>query len=864
MASKLKLLIAGSLKRGFESELDQELRSHVDQLTEDNVREGMSEDEARRQALITMGGLEQTKEECRDALGARLLADFIGDVRYAFRQVRRSRGFACVVILTLALGIGANTAVFSVLDAVLLRPLPFPDQDRLLFIYGFALTTSNFEQWKHASHSYDRFAAVSIGRAQWIGADEPEQAATADVSVDFLPLLAVSPVLGRWFGMDDFRPDADTSTIVSEEFWRGRLGGRSDVVGQRVSLDGRSCVVIGVMPARMPLPFPDRDFWLPLRSGGRARGVYALARLKPGTDAGSARSESVALAINLAPPGSIPKGHAPIQVVPILEMLVGDVRAMLFVLAGAVGFVYLIACVNVANLMLARATARSKEVSIRLALGASRGRLFRQLSTEALLLATLGAGIGLAASKWCLTITSLLLPFRVPRIEQAGINLPVLAFTASLAVLAALAFGLVPALHTGRSSLQETLRETSQGITDTRRRRALRGVLVVAEVSIALVLLIGAGLLIMTFLRLRPSEPGFNPRDRIALNVQLPSSRFPDESKKLAFVFSAMDRLRALPGVRGVGAASDLPFSGNAWLADIMIDGQKIAGTSVGTLVFCRVITPGFLHLLEMPLTVGREFAENDDSRSAGVAVVNQTFVRRFLEGNEHTALGRRLAVDMGGGRSKEFSLVGIASDARIFGNSSRARPELYLPLSQAGSAMLSFVVHVDDPMKKAALFKQALRGDDKKLMITRIQLVEDLLNSSVSDQRFNATLLGTLAAVALMLALIGTYGVLSYSAGLRVREMGIRFALGARRGQVVWLVLRQGLVLTSLGMLLGAAGAWGLTRYLESLLTEVKPRDLTTFAAAIAAWMIVAGFACLFPAVRAARVDPLLTLRSE
>ena len=693
MTSKLRSLkaaIAGLFKRKLESEIDQELQFHVDQLAEDNVRAGMSRDEARRQALVAIGGIEQTKEECRDAIGIRLLCDLAQDLHYGFRQLGRSRGFTAVVVATLALGIGANTAVFSALDAVLLSPLPFPDQDRLVFIYGFALTTANFEQWKQASHSYDRFAAVSIGPAQWIGEDEPARVATADVSVDFLPLLGVRPVAGRWFAPDDFLPDADASVIVSERFWRSKLGGSPNIAGQRVNLDGRSCAVIGVMPARTPLPFPDRDFWLPLRAGSRARGVYALARLRSGTDAESARSEALALSMNLAPPGRIPKGHTPIQVVPLLDMLVGDTRTVLLVLAVAVGFVYLIACANVANLMLARTTARNMEISIRRALGASRSRLFRQLSTEALLLAALGAGIGLAASKWFLDIMTLLLPYRVPRIEQAGVNLPVLVFAASLAFLAALAFGLVPTFQGGRSSLQATLRETSLGLTDTRRRRTLRGVLVVAEISIALVLLIGAGLLIETFLRLRPANPGFNPRDKLVLDVRLGSNRYPSASQKLAFVSSALDRLRALPGVLGVGAASDLPFSGSTWLADITIDGQKVAGTSVGTLVFCRVITPGFLRLLEIPLAAGREFNENDASHAPGVAVVNQAFVRRFFQTNERAVLDRRITVDVGDGRNVEFSLIGVAHDARMFGNSSAARPELYLPLAQAGSATLS------------------------------------------------------------------------------------------------------------------------------------------------------------------------------
>jgi putative ABC transport system permease protein len=867
MLSRFRSLAAtltALFSRRIESELEQELQFHVEELTADNLRAGMEPQEARRQALIAIGGIEKTREDYRDALGTRLLHDLVRDLSLAFRQLRRAPGFTAVVVLSLALGIGANTTVFSVVEAVLLRPLPFPDQDRLVCLYGFALTTANVEQWGEASHDYERFAAVAPEVAVWTGGDEPQRLHTASVSKGFFSLLGLEPVVGRWFGPGDFRPDSEATVIVGEQFWRNWFGSTREIVGRKVVLDGTVRTVVGVMPARTPLPFAEPDFWLPQVSSARAHGTYAVARLKRGADVESARMEALTLAARLAPAGRVPKGRVPVQVLPLIDMLVGDARSMLLALAAAVAFVYLIVCTNVANLILARATTRSKEISIRLALGAGHLRLFRQLSTESLLLAALGTAGGLVASGWLLQAMKLLLPYAVPRIGQAHLDLPVFALAVSLAAVAALVFGVAPLVAPGSRSLHDTLTETTRAITDTRRRRALRGTLVVAEVSLALVLLVGAGLLIKTFLRLRPSDPGFNPRDKLVLQVTLPSNRYPDDSDKLQFVDAAMDRLRALPGVRAVGVASDLPFTGMAWPADIVIDGQKVAGTDVGRLALGRIITPGFLRLLETPLAAGRGFDARDGASGPGAAIVNQAFVRSFLEGDEDSALGRRMAVDTGGGTDKEFTIVGVARDARIFANSSSARPEFYLPLAQASSARLSFVLSVSNPMKKASMARQALRGDDKELVITNVQTLQDILYDSVSYERFHALLLGVLAALAVLLASIGTYGVLSYSAGLRVREMGIRLALGARRTQVVWLVLRQGLLLAGLGIALGTVGAWAMTRYLASLLIEVRPTDAPTFAAAAMAWMFVAALACLVPAARAARIDPALTLRTE
>ena len=787
----------------------------------------------------------------------------IQDLRYAARSLLKRPGFTAVAVLTLALGIGANTAIFSAVEAVLLRPLPYPDADQLVLLRGQALSTGTFREWQREASSYDRFAAVSTGQEQFTGGPVPQRISSLIVSEEIGPELGLRPELGRLFGPDDFRAGAGVVAVVSDRFWRENLGAARDAVGRPLALGDRVYTLVGVLPADVgPLPSLQAAVWLPLSPGARSQGTGIVARLKRGVALRAARAEAAMIAHRLSASSRVQGSEPSVQVESLRDSIAGPWRRTLLVLAGAVALVLLIGCVNVANLLLARSAERRREFALRSALGASRGRIVLQLFVESLLLAAAGAICGLALAWWALRAGLALLPYAVPRIGEAGIDGPALAFTLALSLVAAVGFGLAPALGSSKADLGEALKEGSRGLMAGRRQRRLRSALVVAEVALALVMLVGAGLLIRTYLILNPSDAGFDARNKLVVRVALPGGHVADPSRLADELDGLVTRVSAVPGVRAVAAVTDLPFTGNALVPDVWIGDRQVAGRALASWVLGRGATPNYLSVMGMSLVSGRAFGASDGAAAPRVVVVNQSMARHYWPGAN--PVGQRLGLAEGGERV-DAAVIGMVNDERVSGEESGSVPELYVPLSQFPSAHADLVVQTDgSPLGVAAPVRFALRAAERDVLINDVTTMGRLLFDSVASPRFNALLLGALAALALTLAVVGLYGVVSYSMSQRVHEMGIRIALGARPGRILWLVMGEGARLVLLGAALGVAGALGLTRTLKGLLVGVPPTDPVTFAAMVALMLLAALVACFVPARRATKVDPVVALRYE
>jgi putative ABC transport system permease protein len=825
-----------------EAILDGELKFHLQMEIEQNLRQGMSPEEARRQAHIALGGLEQTREECREVLAVRLLRDLVQDLSYGLRQLRHAPGFAGVAAVTLALGIGANTAVFSVIQVVLLRPLPYRDASRIVVLEGQALNTGNFEKWRQSAHSYDGFAAMSIGIGLVSGTGEPIRIRTYEVSADFFPVLGVQPAQGRAFIDSDFQAGSQEVILISDRLRHEILGSDQNVLDSTISFEGRPHLVIGMIPRNCPLPASNIDAWLPMR-GGRAKGTAVLARLRPGIGFSAAQIEDQSLATRFASGKRVQTNEALIYSDPLLERLVGNVQPVLLILAGAIAFVLLIACANVANLCLSRMGTRRREIAVRRALGASRMRLIRQLLVESLLLAFIGAAGGLLVAHWSVTLFVSLSPYYIPRIDEAGMDVRVLAFTSCIAIFTTLIFGLIPALRYARLDVQSELKEGSQRISANAGDRRLRGALAVAEIAISLVLLVGAALLIKTFLVLRPSDPGFDPHGKLTMRVGLGSSPRMPRNQQVALARSALQKLAGISGIQGAAFVSDLPMTGNSWIPDIWAGQQQLAGR-YSVWVHCRASTEGFFRLMKRPIVRGRDFTALDDEHAPRVAIVCQVTARRFWPDSD--AVGRRITIDLGGGEKAETTIVGVVAEARVSTDPIGTDPEIYLPLAQAGSRNPYLVASIlGDPLEKAGIIRQVIRSIEPRVVFDDVQTLDQILADSVAEPRFQSALLGVLAALAFVLAVIGIYGVVSYTVTLRARELGIRLALGARRAGVMALVMRQGVALIAGGVLCGLLGAFATTRLLSNVLYGTNPMDPIAFACASIALALVAAAAC-------------------
>ena len=804
------------------------------------------------------------------------------DLLYALRGLRQKPLFATVAVLTLALGIGANSAIFTVVNAVLLRPLPYPAPDRLMMLWtynprqGFdkdVSTYPNFDDWRRQSTSFERMSAYTGLGFTLTEAGDPAQIRGAVVTPGFFETLGVAPALGRTFGAVEGTAGGQRVAILSHGLWQARFGGGPAAVGRSIVLDGIPHEVIGVMPASFAHP-ETVQVWTPLAPSDQfaqamqSRGAFwlqAVGRLKPGVERGRAQVEMDAIASALERQYPNVNAGVGVRLVPMHEEIVGDVREPLLILLGAVGFVLLIACANVANLLLTRAASRQKELAIRAALGAGRRRLIRQMLAESLVLAMAGLAAGLLLAAWGIQALQSLAPTNVPRLTGIRIDTPVILYTSVAALVTGLIFGIAPALQSAAVTAGEFLREGGRAGTEGSRGKRLRSALAVIEVAVALVLLIGAGLLVRSFVAMNNVELGFNPRNILTMRVDLPGERYPRAPQITAFHMDLEARLKALPGVESVGLGTSVLLPALPQSATLSVQGQPPLDPNVRNApVPFDSVTPGFFKALRIPLLRGRMFTDADGPTTQRVAVVNESLVRRFFPDGD--ALGKHVTFgNPTDSRTRWVTIVGVVGDTRRGGMERAPWAEVYYPLAQAPDSLIYALIRTTaDPVALMRTAHAAVWAIDPNQPIHSTRTVDAMLAASQANRRFTTLLLGMFAIVALALAAIGIYGVMAYSTAQRTQEIAIRMALGARRADVLTMVLKEGLAIGAVGLILGIGAALLLTRFISSLLFGVGARDPMTFVALPLGLLLVATMATLIPAFRAVRVNPIVALRAD
>jgi putative ABC transport system permease protein len=816
----------------------------------------------------------------RDALllqPRRLEDEMIQDLRIGLRLLRSRPGFSVVAVLTLALGIGATTLIFSVVNAVLLRPLPFPNSDRIIRIEErhqqspkpMNLTYASFIDLTQDTRTLEHVAGARFWTTNLADGGEPEQVSSMVVSASYFSVLGVRPVLGRDFLAEEDRPGKNDVVIMSHALWQRRYGGNPDLIGKTIKAGGNNVTVVGVMPPgfRFGYPFAGQyDLWAPLAPGGSLRNnrrshlLGVIARVRRGVTIGQAQADlgRTAAAIQERSPGT-DDPELSLSAVRLSDRIVTSLRPSLMVFLCAVGLLLMIACANVANLMLARSTAREREMAIRTALGAGRLRLVRQLLTESALLAALGGAAGLLLATWGVQLVATLNPADFPRINEANVDGRVLGFAFVVSMIIGVLFGLAPVIQLPGRSLHESLKEGGREAAGIG-HGWLRKTLVVSEVALAVVLLIGAGLLINSFVRLIETDRGFEPANVWAIRLNLPFSKYSSEARQAAVLREMTERVSVVPGVRSAGLTSALPFTGGA-ATDFEIEGRPVeAGKE--PLADIRSADPGYFETMRIPVRAGRAFLDSDSADAPLVIIINEELARRHWPGED--PLGRRVTMkDWGPPLTGE--IVGVVGDVRADGLDTAIRPMIYWPTQQFPSIFNTVVIRTEsDPVSVINTVKTQIWSVDPDQPLSRIQALEEVISGSIAPRRFNMLLLGAFAAIALVLAAVGIYGVISYAAALRTREIGVRMALGAQRTDVLGLVVKQGMTLTMTGVGAGLAAAFGLTRLMRELLFEVQAFDPLTFGGVALVLVLVALAACYVPARRSARLDPTVALRHE
>ncbi len=873
-------------RRRVERDLDEELASTVDMLAAENAAAGMGPEQAGREARIALGGVDQVKEAVRDARAGARLETLWQDIRYALRMLAKSPGFSAVAVATLALGIGANTAIFTVLDATLIAPLPYAEPSRLVMLWtGFReskqprVPASGHEllEVRRRSRQLADVAGIWVGAGSLTGEGEPERVRIGLTTANFLGIFGVAPQLGRTFVAAEEGSSAAPMIVISDGFWRRRFGGDSGILGRGVRLDGQLATVVGVMPPGFDVIFPGDSsvpqgievftpFSADLAKLPRDLGwIRMIGRLAPGATVAGAQAELSAVAERLNSEFAEYKTVGlDLQVVPLHADVVRDVKPALLALLAGVGLVVLIACANVANLLLARATRREKEISLRAALGASRGRIARQLLTESLVLAGIGGALGLVVGRAGLAALLALRPVSLARLAPTGLSWSVLAFTLALALATGLVCGLAPALVASRRDLSRALQEGGRGAASGRTRP--QRILVFVEVALGFVLLVGAGLLIRTFAALSGADPGFRAGGVLTFQVSLPQGRYGDDASRRHLARDLSERLAALPGVEAVGAVSHLPFDDYPnWYEYYWREGAPEA-EKTAAMADHRAILPGFFESLGVALTQGREFTESDDSAHPNVIVVDETLAKRTWPGE--SPLGKRLHVSFiheGSFDSTLADVVGVVRHVRYRDLGADGRGQVYVPYFQSARPELAFTVRAPaHPGGLAGPARREVARLDLELAVSKVRLLEDYVRQAGTAARFTTMIAAALAALALLLAGIGIYGLLAYSVAQRSNEIGVRVALGGRPRDILWLVVRQAVGLVGAGLAAGFVGSFAMTRLLEKLLYGVGPRDAATLAAAAAVLAAAGLLAAFVPARRAVRVDPIVALRGE
>jgi putative ABC transport system permease protein len=862
-------------KRELDRELDAELDSHLEMAIEDNIKRGMSAEEARRVALISLGGMDATRELHRDTRGLPALESILQDLRYSIRTLRRDAGLATFAILIIGLGVGASTTVFSVVNALLLRPLPYEDPERLAWIAGNngeglsaqTVQVGNLLDLKAQNRSFSDIAGYyafsGVGDNKLTGSGEPERLTGVLVSENFFPLLGVHPQLGRLFTAEECRWNGPRAVLLSHRFWERRFVSDPGIVGRTLTLSDMPVTVVGVLPAsfdfgavfapgsRVDLYFP---FPLSEETNRWGNTLALIGRLNSGVTVEAAQAEMSLLGERISRDNPR-RNYLNPRVTTLRTQVSGGFRSAIVVLVSAVGLVMLIVCANLSNLLLARAATREKEIAIRAALGAARSRLIRQMLTESLVLSCAGAALGLLLAVGGTRFLAHLDAIRIPLLEQIRVDAGALGFTLSLAVLSGILFGLAPALRVSSPALQNSLKECGRGSSEGSRHGRIRAALVICEVALACVLMVGAGLLLRSFLRILDIDLGFQPQSAVTFRID-PSSHYTTQALRNSYFDEALQRARSAPGIEAAGITDALPLGSNrSWGVSAR---GKIYEPGHYPWAFVRVVSDGYLRALGIPLRFGRDFTAGDNPSSPRVIIINETLARTLWPGED--PLGKIMNADV------EREVIGVVRDVRHLALEQESLGEMYLPIRQTNDYMsVNLVVRGTlSPAGLAAGVREVLRPVDPNLPANEFRTIQDLVDRSTSPRRLIVLLLSGFAGFALILASLGIYGVISYSVNQRKQEIGIRMALGASPGDLRMSILLQTIKLAAIGMIVGLVTSWSLGNFLRGLLFGITPSDPLTFAAALVLLMAVASLAGYLPARRASRLDPVEALRAE
>lgn len=892
-----RLLAPLRLPAAREAEIVEELTQHLDDRFAQLIASGAAANEAYKTVLLELTdsdllaqGLKQLERSenpnftaLGEPLGAggrkNIVADLWQDMRYALRMLFKNPGFTTVAVIAVALGIGANSAIFSVVNTVLLRPLPYKDADRLMMVWedaskhGYPQDTpaaANYIDWRDQNQVFEGMAAIADQSFNLTGAGDPERLEGRRVSANLFALLGVWPQLGRAFAMEEDQPNANRVTIISQRLWQRRFAADPNIVGKALTLNGESFTVVGVMPSQFQFPTRDDELWVPIgftqaEAASRQRHyLQVVARLKPGVTLGRAQSEMTTIAVRLQQ--QYPEANTDLGavVVPLHEQVVGDIKPALLVLLGAVGLVLLIACANVANLLLARAAVRQKEIALRVALGASRFRLIRQFLTESILLGVIGGVLGLLFAVVGLKLLTAFIPPNIPQIKAITIDARVLGFTLLMSLITGLVFGLVPAIQSSILNPIDTLKEGGRNSTMGSGGNRIRGLLIVAEVAVSLILLIGSGLLINSFLRLRNVDPGFRTEKLLTMKIVLPELKYRESAQRSAFYTDLTRRLESVPGVKSAAVTTNLPLYKQGNSIGITIEGRPEPPPGQELIVVTRIISPKYFETMNIPLLRGRQLTDQDTATSPNAVVISDTMARRYWP--DEDPIGKRIAAGRPESPEDWVSVVGVVQDVRQFDLIAEPKPQMYFSHQQASFfAPRDLVVKTEvDPLGLAATVRKTVWEVDKDQPVSNITTMDDIVAESVARQRFSMLLLAIFAGLALLLAAVGIYGVMSYSVAQRRGEIGIRMALGAQKRDVFKLTVGRSLKLVLIGVVVGLVGAFALTRLMSSLLFGIRATDPATFAAISLLFIGVALLASYLPARRATRVDPLAALRYE
>jgi putative ABC transport system permease protein len=797
------------------------------------------------------------------------------DIQYGIRSLLKHPGFTTVAVITLALGIGANSAIFSVVSAVLLRPLSYPDSEQIVMFDGInpaqGITQSNmsvpdFADWQSQNQVFEQMAGFVTGGSVLTNGDETERVRGTAVTADFFPLMRTNAGTGRALQADDAQKGRDDVVVLSHGLWQRRFGGDQNVIGNKVIVGGESATIVGVMPAGFDYP-SQTELWVPFPLEPAAerrdnRYLNIIARLKPGVTLAAAQAQMDTINQRLAQTYVETNSGSGVKLTLLRERLVGALRSSLLLLLGAVAFVLLIACANVANLLLARATVRHKEIAVRTALGASRFRIIRQLLTESVLLSIIGGAVGLLLSVWLTKLLIALSPPNSPRFDEIRPDARVFAFTLGLTLLTGLLFGLAPALQASRIDLNERLKEGGRSGASGAGHNRIRSLMMVSEIALSFVLLVGAGLLIKSFMRLRDVSPGFNPTNVLSVRVSLPGAKYPQGEPRVQMLRQTIEHLKSVPGVQSAGAVLSLPLGGDTFNVgrSFIREGRPATPEESANATYL-VATPDYFRTLQIPLSAGRLFTDQDSEQTPKVLIVNESMARQLWPGE--SPLGKRITI----WRDEKFprEIVGVVGNTRP-SLDVEAGPQMYVPYAQdANWSGMSLVIRTNgEPASLAGAVRNEIHALDKAIPVFNVKTMNDVLALSVGPRRTPMLLLSAFAGVALLLAMIGIYGVTAYHVTQRTQEIGIRMALGAQMSDVVKLILKGGMTMALVGIGVGLAGAFALTRLMSSLLFAVTPTDIATFVTVSLCLLVTALVACYLPARKATKVDPLVALRYE